>query len=198
MVRPIVIMNDPQTSIPEDHTREILAEHFSSKVYSQVEFKTAFGNFFVDMSWLVEEGRAVGLECDGKDYHKDKFRELCRDALILGTGRLSAIYHVQAFAINRRKMDLLKILCQMEPNSFKPGRADVINSLVSAQDKLMNPPFERRNFNFIYRATPKDPTIQAMNKFAKACQGMVFKDLVERSKTDFEFPSNRNEMRIER
>lgn len=59
----------------------------------QVQVDTECGAFRLDFV-IERDGWAVGVECDGTEYHQDALRDEFRDALILGTGRVRAIYRI--------------------------------------------------------------------------------------------------------
>jgi very-short-patch-repair endonuclease len=58
----------------------------------QVEIDTQCGTFRIDFV-CTSGGRTVGFECDGQEYHEEA-RDRWRDALIMGTGRVNAIYRI--------------------------------------------------------------------------------------------------------
>jgi very-short-patch-repair endonuclease len=65
----------------------------------QFEVRTSCGTFRVDFLCSLN-GRTIGFECDGKNYHSNKKRDEWRDALIMGTGKLNAIYRIPGKYIN--------------------------------------------------------------------------------------------------
>lgn len=70
-------------------------------------------------------GRAIGLECDGKDFH-DPVKDSFRDRQIIKTGRVSKIYRLRGRDINFRLADTLDLLGKLEPWVFSErGRTNL-------------------------------------------------------------------------
>jgi very-short-patch-repair endonuclease len=108
----------------ESHIEEALARelvkhvHPEAQLAVQVEFTTIGGDFRVDFV-LSRDGRTVGIECDGKDFH-DKYRDEWRDALLLGDHRLDAMYRLRGCDIWHNTGDLILLIAQREPQMFSP------------------------------------------------------------------------------
>jgi len=173
---------DPEISLIEQSLVNRLNQYSRVKWYQQVEFPTGFATFYQDAGCLVKKGRAVGIECDGPDFHRDHVREFCRDALILGTGRLAQIYHVEAWAIDRRYTDWLFILGVLEPEIFTPASLEAINGLAQANDIHRGTRIKERYADFIYRRSPEMETVKDFIQFARSHSGITFRKLVEIAK----------------
>jgi very-short-patch-repair endonuclease len=88
----------------------------STVLTKQVEFQTICGNFRVD--FVAQNGRRrVGLECDGKDYHNEG-RDEWRDAILVGSRLLDAIYHFPGKGIYYHIEGCLAALLVWEPQLF--------------------------------------------------------------------------------
>lgn len=71
------------------------------------------------------DGRSIGLECDGKDFH-DPARDSFRDGQIIKTGRVTRIYRLRGRDINFRLADTLDLLGKLEPWVFSErGRTNL-------------------------------------------------------------------------
>ncbi|HEX7241201.1 MAG TPA: hypothetical protein VF263_13085 [Longimicrobiaceae bacterium] len=96
------------------HTVKYLAPQV--RFEKQVEVLTRWGVFRMD--FVLDTGkRRVGLECDGKDFH-DPWRDRRRDALILGTGVVGAIYRFPGSAVYHAPEACLYGLAGFEPDGF--------------------------------------------------------------------------------
>jgi hypothetical protein len=177
----------PEISEIEQFLVDLLARHSAVKWHQQVEFRTTFCEFFLDMGCLVRPGRAIGLECDGKEYHLDPVREFCRDALILGTGRLACIYHIEAWAIRKRQIDWLRILSELEPEVFTPESRIAIHGLAAGFDKVTMLRIDDRYTGFMFRSTAQSKNVKSFLEFAKSNSGVSFPVLVERAREKGEF-----------
>jgi hypothetical protein len=176
-------------------TEQSLADHLSrltsAKWHQSVSFKTSFCEFFLDMGCRVKEGRAIGLECDGTDFHKDKVREFCRDALILETRRLACIYHIEAWAVRVRQFDWLFILGKLEPDLFTREKLETIKGLVIGYDQYKSLKFKDRSIRFMSWRTPDDPDVKSFLEFAKRMHGFSFPTLVEQARATDRWPARR-------
>jgi hypothetical protein len=172
----------PKISDVEQDLADTLSRHSTVKWHQQVPFSTSFCEFFLDMGCLIRPGRAIGIECDGHPYHTDKIRDFCRDALILGTGRLACIYHIEAWAIRKRQLDWLRVLSELEPGFFSPGRLQIIQALARGHDEVVGRKLQERNVGFIYWRTPEMDSVKRFLEFAGAEKGISFPELVERDR----------------
>jgi hypothetical protein len=102
-----------------------------AKISKQKEVQTFCGDFRLDFVATSANGRSVGIECDGTEFH-DESRDEWRDAMILGSIGLSAIYRFQGPALFYHMEDCLYVLSQWEPHIFSErGR---INLKILASD----------------------------------------------------------------
>ncbi|MDH5675245.1 MAG: hypothetical protein OEZ06_24205 [Myxococcales bacterium] len=84
--------NPPYDGPIEDMFAYALAKHVSDSVviHPQFEVSTRAGTFHIDFV-LQRDSTLVGIECDEQEFH-DMDRDEWRDAIILRTGKLSAMY----------------------------------------------------------------------------------------------------------
>lgn len=80
----------------ESPIEEIFAREISSKVKPEVKATTQYELTACGISFRMDfvleyEGRKIGIECDGKEFH-NYAKDLWRDAIILGDEKLDAIY----------------------------------------------------------------------------------------------------------
>lgn len=172
----------PEISDIEQILVDKLSRHCAVKWHQQVRFRTPFCDFFLDTGCLIRPGRAIGVECDGREFHKDKVRDFCRDALILGTGRLACIYRIEAWAIRKRELDWLRILSVLEPGLFGCERLQTIGELGNGYDKLMSRQLRDRYTGFIFRREPEMESVKEFLEFTRANHGITFPELVERAR----------------
>lgn len=172
----------PEISDIEQILFDKLSRYCAVKWYQQVQFTTPFCDFFLDMGCLIRPGHAIGVECDGREFHQDPVRDFCRDALILGTGRLACIYRIEAWAIRKRELDWLRMLSAMEPGLLACERLQTIAELGSSYDKLMGLKLRIRYTNFIFRRVPAMESVKRFLEFARKNQGITFPELVDRAR----------------
>jgi very-short-patch-repair endonuclease len=67
--------------------------HEDAEFHPQFEVKTQCGPYWIDFV-CISGGRTIGFECDGQGYH-DEARDEWRDALIMETRRVNAIYRIR-------------------------------------------------------------------------------------------------------
>jgi len=88
----------------------------STELRKQVDFQTICGKFRVD--FVAQNGRRkVGLECDGEDYHNEG-RDEWRDAILVGSRFLDAVYHFPGKGIFNGIEGCLAALLVWEPQLF--------------------------------------------------------------------------------
>jgi hypothetical protein len=100
---------------------------------TQVTVPTLCGTFRLDMMATVQ-GRRIGLEVDGKEYH-DEYRDEWRDAMILGDGRADEIIRFRGCDLTYHLDDCLFLLSRMQPLLFCERQAGVIERLASDRVK---------------------------------------------------------------
>lgn len=90
----------------------------------QLEVTTQCATYRLDFI-CSSGGRIVGFECDGEGYH-DEARDEWRDALIMGTGRVNAIYRITGRNIFHHINRALYLVSQCERNLFSErGRTNL-------------------------------------------------------------------------
>lgn len=99
-----------------------LVKHLTREVEftKQVECKTPAGDFRLDFTASLN-GRTIGIECDGKEYH-GTVRDVWRDAAILAACEVEAIYRFRGQDIWHRINDCMFLTCRFEPLLFRPGK----------------------------------------------------------------------------
>ena len=104
-------------------SEDVFAYHVTKYIIHDLQFHTQYevnticGKFFVDFVAISHQGKKVGIECDGKDYH-DESRDEWRDAMILGDNRLDSIYRLRGSDLTYYINDILYILAMCEPDLF--------------------------------------------------------------------------------
>jgi hypothetical protein len=83
-----------------------------TKMQPQHPISTPAGNFILDFT-LERGGLPIGIECDGRPYH-DAYRDEWRDALILGTGRVAAVYRFSGRILSYHINDCLTLMARWE------------------------------------------------------------------------------------
>lgn len=94
----------------------------------QVSIDTICGCFRLDFMIVVND-RVIAIECDGAKFHKGReLHDEYRDALILGTGSIDAIYRFRGKDLCYHLEDCLLVLSQWEPSAFSDrGRTNLKN-----------------------------------------------------------------------
>jgi very-short-patch-repair endonuclease len=85
-------------------------------VNRQVEVTTQCGTFRIDFVCDAGE-RTVAFECDGAQYH-DKARDEWRDALIMASGRVNALYRIMGQHILHQIDRAMYLISRSERNLF--------------------------------------------------------------------------------
>lgn len=88
-----------------------------SGLRAQVPFKTYLSRRRVDFVVFVD-GMAIGLECDGRDFHEDIEADRGRDADLVASGCLDAVYRIRGTDIWNHMEDLVYSLSVLEPALF--------------------------------------------------------------------------------
>lgn len=87
----------------------------------QFEIKTDAGTYRLD--FLLRHrttGRQIAIECDGKDFHTVA-RDSMRDAAIMRTGLVAAIYRIKGKDCYYCTLDVWQLIAQKEPWIFFDG-----------------------------------------------------------------------------
>lgn len=116
----------PYDSPIEDMFAWSLAKYMNPDLalHTQVEIDTFAGRFRLDFL-ATSPNCKIGLECDGKEYHRYD-RDMFRDSIILGATSIDAIYRFGGAAIHYSLDDALYTLSTVEPGLFSPrGRTNL-------------------------------------------------------------------------
>jgi hypothetical protein len=100
----------------------------------QHEVSTICGTFRID---FVAQGPAglIGFECDGKDFH-ERDRDEWRDAMILGTKSVDAIYRLRGSDIYYHIEDIIYIIARWNTELF--SQRGLLNLQTLASDEAKN------------------------------------------------------------
>jgi very-short-patch-repair endonuclease len=120
----------------------------------QFEVTTQCSNYRIDFVCRTG-GRTIGFECDGKEHHAkepDREHDRWRDALIMGTGKVNAIYRVPGFQIAHHFWRVLHLISYSEPGLLcERGRDNV--TAMTRNDVVSIERFESASF-ITYRWYP--------------------------------------------
>ncbi len=95
---------------------------------------TKCGRFRLDfLLKRLSDGFAIGIECDGKDFHTPD-RDFKRDTAIIATGMVDKIYRIRGHDIFCHVYDVLQLLARMEPWIVSERGAAVIESRAHPKD----------------------------------------------------------------
>lgn len=110
------------TELCESPIERFLAEELMKtirgdvRITPQLEVPTDEAVYRLDFA-LSLNGRVIGLECDGKEYH-DEARDAKRDESIVKTGKVHAVYRFRGTDLFQHIHECLKILLGFEPRYF--------------------------------------------------------------------------------
>jgi len=110
--------NPPYDSPLEDDFAFNITKYLepSLSLVPQYEVDTICGKFRID--FVVQgPGGLTGFECDGKEFH-DRSRDEWRDAMILGTKTVNAIYRLRGSDVYYRIEDILYLVSKWNPELF--------------------------------------------------------------------------------
>lgn len=107
----------PATSQIEEEMIRVLMYLANGLWVPQKQVVTRLGTFWID-GWCDLGNRRLGFECDGEAFHLDRFRDECRDSLIISTGAVDRIYHVPGWAVKRMDIYWHCMLRELEPALF--------------------------------------------------------------------------------
>lgn len=96
----------------------------------QVEVPTPWGTFRPDFVAAAPDGSRVAFECDGSDFH-DEAHDEWRDAMILGSSSILAIYRLPGAALFHHIEDCLYLLSVWQPSLFSSGGKVNLHQLAS-------------------------------------------------------------------
>jgi len=140
-------MRPPAFNPPYDSPiEEIFACEFvkyankSVDLIAQYNTPTICGNFIIDFIAILENGRTIGIECDGKEFH-DQGRDEWRDAMILGDTKVDSIYRFRGQDIFHKIHDCFYLMLKIDPALFSERGAINIYARASdlIKDKIIDP-----------------------------------------------------------
>jgi hypothetical protein len=99
----------------------------------QVVVRTLCGTFRLDFMVQVD-GRRVGLEVDGKEFHDD-WRDEWRDAMILGDNHADEIIRFRGCDLTYHLDDCMYLLSRIQPLLFSERQSGVIERLATERAK---------------------------------------------------------------
>ena len=149
-------MKPPSYSPPYDSPLENdfayqAVKHFDGAVDLQTQYhvKTICGLFIVDFVAVSSSGRHVGFECDGKEFH-DASRDEWRDAMILGSKELDAIYRLRGADIAFQLDNILFLLSCCETELFSERGRLNLTSLAHPEVRNFEILPEKTNFHIAF------------------------------------------------
>ncbi len=98
----------------------------------QVETNTICGIFRLDFL-LSTDTLKIGIECDGKEFHKNRLRDEWRDAMILGANHADEIVRIDGSAIHYGVDSCVFVLSAWYPAMFTERSLTVLKSIATAQ-----------------------------------------------------------------
>lgn len=127
----------------ESEIEEIFAYNISkylnqeTNILPQYEVETICGKFRIDFVLKHHSTNLIAFECDGKEYH-DKSRDEWRDAMILGSTSINAIYRIKGSDIFYYINDVIFILSKLYSEFFSERGLLNLSALSSEQAKRLN------------------------------------------------------------
>lgn len=91
---------------------------------------TKCGKFRLDFIVELEDGKKIGIECDGEEFH-DQSRDEWRDAAILGSTDIYEIYRIKGSDIQYHLEDVLYVLSIWEPTLFSERGRNILKKIAS-------------------------------------------------------------------
>ncbi|HBS88487.1 MAG TPA: hypothetical protein DEA97_18150 [Bacteroidales bacterium] len=104
------------------------------KVVPQYSVKTISGTFRLDFV-LESDGSFIGIECDGKEFHKDDWYDEWRDSLLLFSSGLKSIFRFKGKDIYYSIKDLVYIMARKEPTFFNMDMIERISPSINNEIK---------------------------------------------------------------
>lgn len=126
-------------SILEDRFWGVLLNHVSLgvDVRQQYRVNTSLGQFRLDFC-LVTSDRAVGVECDGVEFH-EPFRDEVRDAAILSQSGVDSIWRFPGPCVLGATEACLALLAATEPSLFDSSVLNRIRPLLRDPSSVIDP-----------------------------------------------------------
>lgn len=125
------ICHPPYDSPLEDDFAYHLTKYLEPTVFfvPQFEVKTICGTFRIDFVVQSPMG-LIGFECDGKEFH-DSSRDEWRDAMILGSNGVNAIYRLRGADLYYHIDDVIYVVSRWNPELFSQRGLLNLESLAS-------------------------------------------------------------------
>ena len=98
---------------------------------NQHPVETICGKFIIDFVIVSNNGKHIGVECDGKDFH-DASRDEWRDAMIIGDGHLDVIYRIKGEDITYQIENVLYLMANIDQTAFSDRALINLKILTSA------------------------------------------------------------------
>ena len=129
-----IIYTPPYDSPIEDKFAYHYIKYASDDVdmVAQFEALTLCGRFIIDFVLLASNGKRIGIECDGREFH-DESRDEWRDAMIIGEGHVDVIYRLRGCDITYCIEDILYLMAILEPCLFSTRAIENLKVLASAE-----------------------------------------------------------------
>ncbi|HET6567674.1 MAG TPA: hypothetical protein VFG50_06900 [Rhodothermales bacterium] len=134
LVEPTLFYDPPYERPLEDEFAWHLVKYLSpaSALEYQPEVETPGGKFWID--FVVELGsRRIGFECGDLSDLDDPDEAALRDALIVGTGGVDALYRLRGKDVLHRLHDCLLVIARWEPELFSTRGHVNLNTLASPE-----------------------------------------------------------------
>lgn len=137
---------------------DLFAQHFLRYAAAGISFEpkypahTLCGIFVVDFLIADGNGRRIGIECDGREFH-DLSRDEWRDGMILGEEHLDAIYRFRGQDLHHAWEDVMYFLCSMEPTVFACNAPRNLQVLSSEEVRKSMQDLHREFYSF---GSPRD------------------------------------------
>jgi hypothetical protein len=108
----------------------------NTELFSQHEVETICGKYRIDFVLKNNSTDFIAIECDGKKYH-DKYRDEWRDAMILGSTSIAAIYRIKGSDIFYYINDVIFIFSKINPEFFSKRGLLNLSVISSKQAKKL-------------------------------------------------------------
>lgn len=130
-LRPLATLDSPIETLLDYELSKYVDN--DARIISQYPVRTQCGTRLIDFV-LERDSVRIGIECDGRDFHIYE-RDLWRDAVILGTGRIDAMYRLSGSMITNQPEDCLFFIARNSPRMFSERGRTNLERLASAEIK---------------------------------------------------------------
>lgn len=111
------------------------------KFEPQFEISTICGNFRIDFYFELN-GKRIGIECDGKEFHKGS-RDSFRDAILLGDNHIDEIFRFKGKDVFYHIHKSIFMIFFLHPNFLSErGKINLQNRLGGENRRLIEESFE--------------------------------------------------------